>query len=283
MLRLMRGAINTRGGICLIRNADTGLRRSHHNIDHLELGIVGAVCVATIWLILSGYGEYGALLIAVSAGLFVLAKTGVFRTRYQRMVTDLLRPVDRASVRAKESGRDPDIEVQRLCAVRPPPVARKTHDDVVRAMQSLAEGRRTFSISGDMVSDWNGVLQGLELLSSGVSGDGAGSDDADLTKYIVEVDQIITAFRTKQDEIATQHYENMSMAIEKLRSVVPPSRRALVHSELIEGLERMNNLSREQHRDQYDGDWEGFARAAQELKKVRGVTRDAIRQIMRWP
>jgi hypothetical protein len=266
----------------LIRNVNTALLRSHNNIDHLELGIVGVVCVTTLSLILGGYGEYGALLIAVSAGLFVLAKTGAFRTRYQRMVTDLLRPIDRTSVRAKESDRDLDVEVRRLCAVKPPPVARTTHDDVVRAMQSLAEGRSTLSISVDMVSDWNGALQELERVSSGLSSNVTDPGDPNLTKYVVNVDQIITAFKTKQNEIATQNYENMRMAIGKLRSAVPPSRHALAHNELIEGLERMNNLSREQHRHQYDGDWEGVVRTAQELKKSRDVTRGAIRQIMRW-
>lgn len=258
------------------------LQGSRQNPDYLGIGVVVVVGVATLSLIASGYGEYGALLIALSAGLFVLVKTGAFRSKYQKEVANVLRPIDRANVRQDEATRDLDTELERLRAIEPPVKARAVHSHVIEAMQSLIDVRRGLTISADIVGYWGSALRELESLPAGASTDTLDPEDTCLVSYVTEANQVITVFRAKQDEIAARHYEKTARAVEELWGIAPTKRRAMAHRELIEGLVRLNELSMRQHRGVYDGDLTNTARTTGELRDTREVIRDSIRQVMRW-
>lgn len=265
----------------MLRTATT-LPRSRQNPDYLEIGVVAVVSVATLSLIASGYGQYGALLIAVSASLFVLVKTGTFRTKYQKEIAGVLQPIDRANVRQIEASSDLDTELEHLRAIKPPAEACVIHNDVIEAMRLLINVQRGLTISLNIVGYWGSALKGLESLSVDAANDTLKPKDMCLASYVAEASQVVTVFRVKQDGIAARHYERTARAIEKLRNIAPAKRRALAHRELIGGLVRLNDLSMEQHRGIYNGDVASTARATEELGETREVILGAIRHVLRW-
>lgn len=271
----------TGGELCVMAHMATISSRNGQTPDYLGIGVIVAVGVVTLSLIVGGYGEYGALLIAVSAGVFVLTRSGTFRTKYQKGVANVLKPIDRANVRQAEASGDLDAELETLGTIEPPVEARAVHDAVIATMRSLIDRRRELTICADVVSFWCDALRGLESLSLEASGN-TGGEDEHLAGYVAEVNEVIAAFRVKQDEIAALHYEKMANAIGALQGLTPPKSRALAHRELVEGLIRLNDLSMEQHRCIYDGDLANTEIITGELKGTREVIHNAIRQVMWW-
>lgn len=222
----------------------------------------------------------GAVLVAAAFGLFVLYRTGLLASPYQKAVGRALKPF--YSLRVEERERDSSLLgfAGELATVRPPYVLHDEHSGLLRTLQRLIEARESYLVHRDMSRYAVAVITLRNETDKWLQRNSEEKNDGDNGgSYVHEVRDAISAYYAKEDAIAAQRHRVFSSAITNLQKIMPPARRSRAHRDLIETVRRVDKLTTRQRVCLSEADELGVVSTAAELAASRTSMEDAIRQV----
>jgi hypothetical protein len=244
--------------------------------------VFAIILLAGVSLMVAGYGQYGAWLVAVTSSLVILSWTGLFRTRYQRSVVQALQPIEHSRIRRLEERLELSAELRRLDRLTAPAVLRSVHEEVSQVMREVSDWRWRL-MARDMLRYLTSSISRRKRLNSWRKFDTEPyRSDKQVVEYLTALKSAVLDFEAKQRVLTEQNKKDTETVIANLRGIMPPKSRAVAHYALIDDLVSISILVTRQRVYIQNYDETNMTRAACELVEVSAKMRSAIRKLRHW-
>lgn len=239
-------------------------------------GVGTTICIAGVVAIAVGVRTAGLWLCAIGVGVVVIAWAGLTLTDYQRSVALAIRPLSRTALTSRLPFDERNDMIASIEALLAPSSLDGLHRNVIRSMlQSATQSDADRAATVENAIAARQVLKEVQNLTT----ERVPSQDR---AYITQLRNIVNSYIRWYDARSALYHEGTSEALTRLRAITPPSRKQMIHHDLIEAVASRDELMRDRRECIEAGDVDGALETNERVSEAERRIRTCLDSIKGW-